>query len=64
MLIPGNEIADEEAKNALEDNLLATEKYSPQDLINWIKTEDSSGALQKLKGDRCSKRRKLVENAP
>jgi hypothetical protein len=28
---PGNEIADE---------LLATEKYPPQDLINWIKTED------------------------
>jgi hypothetical protein len=32
-------IAYEEAKAALED-LLATEKYPPQVLINWIKTED------------------------
>jgi hypothetical protein len=23
-----------------EDDLLATKKYPPQDLINWIKTED------------------------
>jgi hypothetical protein len=38
--IPVNEIADEDAKSALEDDLLATEKYPPQDLINWIKTED------------------------
>jgi hypothetical protein len=34
MGIPGNEIADKEAKAALEDDLLATEKYPPQDLIN------------------------------
>jgi hypothetical protein len=27
-------------KVALEDDLLATEKYPLQDLINWIKTED------------------------
>jgi ribonuclease HI len=40
MEIPGNEIADEEAKAALENDLLATEKYPRQDLINWIKTED------------------------
>jgi hypothetical protein len=40
MAIPRNEIADEEAKTALEDDLLATEKYSPQNLINWIRTED------------------------
>jgi hypothetical protein len=40
MGIPGNEIADEEAKVALEDDLLSTEKYPPQDLIDWIKTED------------------------
>jgi hypothetical protein len=37
MGIPGNEIADEEAKTALEDDL--EEKYPPQDLMNWIKTE-------------------------
>jgi hypothetical protein len=24
----------------MEDDLLSTEKYPPQDLINWIKTED------------------------
>jgi ribonuclease HI len=34
MGIPGKEITDEEAKAALEDDLLAAEKYSPQDLIN------------------------------
>jgi hypothetical protein len=28
------------AKAALEDDLLATEKYPLQDLINWIKTEN------------------------
>jgi hypothetical protein len=41
MGIPGNGIADEEAKATLEDVLLSTEKYPPQDLINWIKTEDT-----------------------
>jgi ribonuclease HI len=40
MGIPGNKIADEEAKTALEDYLLFTEKNPPQDLIYWIKTED------------------------
>jgi hypothetical protein len=37
--IPGNKIADEEAKVALKDYLSSTEKYPLQDLINWIKTE-------------------------
>jgi ribonuclease HI len=36
MGIPENEIADKEAKAALEVNLLPTEKYPPQDLINCI----------------------------
>jgi hypothetical protein len=40
MGIPGNEIADEEAKVALEYDLLATEKYPTQDLINWIGIEN------------------------
>jgi hypothetical protein len=40
MGIPENEIADEEAKAALVDDLLTTEKYPPPDLIHWIKTED------------------------
>jgi hypothetical protein len=35
MGIPGNE-----EKAALENDLLATEKYPPLDLSNWIKTED------------------------
>jgi hypothetical protein len=34
-----NEAADEEAKIALSDNLLPTEKYPPQDPIYWIRTE-------------------------
>jgi hypothetical protein len=41
MVTPGNAIPDEETKAAVEDDLLATEKYPPQDLINWIKTEDN-----------------------
>jgi hypothetical protein len=42
MGIPGNGIAEEEAKSTLEDVLLlTTEKYPPQHLINWIKTEDT-----------------------
>jgi ribonuclease HI len=41
MGIPGNEIADVEAKAALEDDFLASEKYPPQDLINLIKTQDN-----------------------
>jgi hypothetical protein len=40
MRIPGNEIADEEAKSDLEDDLLATEKYPTQYLINWINIEN------------------------
>jgi ribonuclease HI len=39
MGIPENEAANKEAKTALENILLPTEKYPPQDLINWIKTE-------------------------
>jgi hypothetical protein len=42
MGISGNEIAGEEVKAALEDDLLATEKYPPQDLINSIKTKDKN----------------------
>jgi hypothetical protein len=38
MGIPGNKNADEEAKAALD--LLSSEKHPPQDLINWIKTEN------------------------
>jgi hypothetical protein len=34
MRIPGNESVDEEAKTALENNLLSTEKYLPKDRMN------------------------------
>jgi ribonuclease HI len=40
MGIPGSEKANEGVKPALEEDLLATEKYPPQDLIHWLKTED------------------------
>jgi ribonuclease HI len=40
MRIPVNEIVDKEAKAALAGDILSTKKYPPQDLINWIKTED------------------------
>jgi ribonuclease HI len=40
MEIPGNEITEEEAKSAMENDLLATTKYPPKDLIYLIKTED------------------------
>jgi hypothetical protein len=39
MGIPGSKVADKEAKTALNDRLLPTEKYPPQDFINWIKME-------------------------
>jgi hypothetical protein len=55
MGIPGNEIADE-AKAALEDDLLSTENYPPQDLINWIKTED-----KKTRKIRWNNRKKEIE---
>jgi hypothetical protein len=48
MGIPGNEIADEEGKADLENNILSTEKYPPQDLINWIKTEDKKTRKTKM----------------
>jgi hypothetical protein len=34
--IPGNEEADDVAKESLDDNLEKTEKYPPQDLANWM----------------------------
>jgi hypothetical protein len=37
--IPGNEVADEEAKRALDESILNDENYPPEDLIGWIKTE-------------------------
>jgi ribonuclease HI len=36
--IPGNETADATAKEALDEEIQQYEKYSPQDLIKWIKT--------------------------
>jgi hypothetical protein len=56
MRIPENEIADEEAKTALENDLLATDKYPPQELINWIKTEN-----KKTRKTRWNKDTKLIK---
>jgi hypothetical protein len=47
MRLPRNEVLDENAKTALEDNLLPIEKYSPKDLIIWIKTEALKTRKQK-----------------
>jgi ribonuclease HI len=47
MGIPGNGIADEETKAVLEDDLLVREKYPPQDLINWIKTDNKKNKMAK-----------------
>jgi hypothetical protein len=57
MGIPGNEIADEEAKATLKYDLLATEKYPSQDLINWIKTED-----KKTRKARCQNSENNMKN--
>jgi ribonuclease HI len=47
MGIPDNEIADEKAKSALQDDLLSTKKYPPQNVINWIKTENKKTKMAK-----------------
>jgi hypothetical protein len=39
MGIPGNEVTDKETKIALNDRLMPTKKYPPQDFIIWIKME-------------------------
>jgi hypothetical protein len=47
MGIPGNEKADDEAKAALDDDLLQNEEYPPQDLQNWIKAETSKNIKER-----------------
>jgi hypothetical protein len=61
MEIPGNEIAEEEAKAVLEDDLLATEKYPPQDLINWIKTEDKKTRKARLQNSENNMKNRKIE---
>jgi hypothetical protein len=34
--LPGNENADTASKEALNERILSTKKYSPQDLTKWI----------------------------
>jgi hypothetical protein len=46
MGIPGNNITDEEAKAAVEDDLSSTKKI--QDLSNWIKIEDKKTRKTRL----------------
>jgi hypothetical protein len=40
--ITGNEEASAEAKRALEESISNDEKYPPEDLSRWIKTEMAS----------------------
>jgi hypothetical protein len=47
MGVPGNKITDEEATAALKYDLLSTAKYLPQDLNNWIKTENKKNKMAK-----------------
>jgi ribonuclease HI len=37
--ITGNEEVDKEAERALEESIPNDEKYPPEDLSGWIKTE-------------------------
>jgi hypothetical protein len=57
--ITENEEADEKAKQALEESILKDEKYSPEDLNGWIKTE-MVGSRQRRweKGEKVMKERK------
>jgi hypothetical protein len=55
----GNKEADEEAKQALEESIPNDEKYPPEDLSGWIKTE-MVGSRQKSweAGENAMKERK------
>jgi hypothetical protein len=44
--ITGNKEADEEAKRALEESIPNDEKYPPEDLCGWIKTEMAGSRLR------------------
>jgi hypothetical protein len=48
MRIPENEIADEEAKAALEDDLLSSEKSPSQDLINLDQNRTQENKKNKM----------------
>jgi ribonuclease HI len=48
MGIPGNEIADEEAKAALQHDFLTTKKYPPQYLINWVQNRRQENKESKM----------------
>jgi hypothetical protein len=45
--IPGNETADEAAKEALDEKIQQYEKYPPQDLIKWMKNKNQEEQQEK-----------------
>jgi ribonuclease HI len=49
MRVPGSEAADEEAKTAIIDNLLPTEKYPPQDLDKKGSTKNKKRSENEMK---------------
>jgi hypothetical protein len=57
--ITGNEEADEEAKRALEESISNDEKYTPEDLSGWIKTEMADSRQRRWEeGENVMKKRK------
>jgi hypothetical protein len=47
--IPGNEKADQAAKEALDEDISTTERYPPDDLKKWLTEEDFKKRDQRLK---------------
>jgi hypothetical protein len=45
--IPGNETADEAAKEALDEEIQHNKMYPPQDLIKWMKNKHQQEKQQK-----------------
>jgi hypothetical protein len=57
--IPGNEKADQAAKEALNEDILTTERYPPDDLKKWLTEEDFKKRDQRCKnGNNKMKERK------
>jgi hypothetical protein len=47
--IPGNENADHAAKEALDEDILTTERYPPDDLKKWLTEQDFKKRVQRWK---------------
>jgi hypothetical protein len=58
--IPGNEKADQAAKDALDEDFSTNERYSPDDLKKWLTKKDFKKRDQRWKnGNNEMKERKL-----